>query len=59
MISVITVIFLCLYSNKVEAKESYDKNAYENSDEIYINGDINSLFKYNTNYGTIENVIFM
>ena len=48
MISVITVIFLCLYSNKVEAKESYDKNVYENS-----------VFKYNTNYGTIENVIFM
>ena len=45
IISVITVIFLCLYSNKVEAKESYDKNVYENSDEIYINGDINRKYE--------------
>ena len=45
MISVIAVIFLCLHSNKVEAKESYDKNVYENSDEIYINGDINRKYE--------------
>lgn len=44
-IFVLCAVVLCYFlSNNVEAKTTYDPAAYENSDELYLNGDITKRY---------------